>query len=162
MRTVMPLAKPWPVHATHRSLKCAVLRYKMDRLKRRKLCRRSRSVTKKMTRSRNLLTAPPKKKALRRSRSVKARASGVDDAVVEEGDAIVLLIAARKIRQQPIVASRRNPLKPRQRSKASRDRRAMQNQGMKAAWNRGLRDATKVARTIAAKIGVTVTKAGRS
>src|SRR5678816_1502056 len=99
MKTAMPLAKPWPVHATHRSLKCAVLRYKTDRLRRRKSYRRSRFVTKKMTRSRNPLKARPKKKALRKSRSVKARASGVDDGAVEEGDAIVLLIAAHKIRQ---------------------------------------------------------------
>ena len=58
--------------------------------------------------SRNPLKVRPKKKALRRSRSVKARANGVDAAAAEEADVTVSLIAAQKIRQPAIAASRRS------------------------------------------------------
>src|SRR5690242_3629526 len=105
----MPLAKPWPAHATHRSLRCAVHRDTTGRLRRRKSCRRSRLATKRTTRSRNLLKVRPTKKAFRKSRSGKARANGADDAVAEEADATVSMIAAHKTRQRGIVASRRNP-----------------------------------------------------
>jgi hypothetical protein len=50
----------------------------------------------------------PLKEALRKSRSVKARANGADVAAAEEADVIVLLIAAHKIRQPAIVASRKS------------------------------------------------------
>src|SRR5579864_699132 len=104
----MPLAKPSPAPATHRSLRCVVLRDKTARLRRRKSCRPSRWATKRTTQSRNPLKLRPKKKALRKSRSVKARASGADAAAAEEVDEIALTIVAHKIRQLAIVASRKS------------------------------------------------------
>src|SRR4051812_16443453 len=109
MKTRMPLAKPWQARGTHPSLRCAAFKDRMGRLRRRKSCRRSRSAMKKMkARSTNRLRARPLKKALRRSRNGKARASGADAAAVEEADVTVLLTVAHKIRQPEIAANRRS------------------------------------------------------
>ena len=79
------------------------------RLRRRKSCRRLRSAMKKMkAQSRNPPRAHRRKKALRKSRSAKARANGADAAAAEEADVIVSMIAAQMTRQPEIVASRRS------------------------------------------------------
>src|SRR5579859_6029949 len=104
----MPLAKPLPVPATHRSLKCVALKAKTGRLRHRKSCRPSQSATKRMKQGRSPLKVRQKKKALRKSRSGKGRANGAAAAAVEEADAIVLLIVAQLTRQPATVASRRN------------------------------------------------------
>src|SRR5579864_2054065 len=161
----MPLAKPSPAHEMRRSLRCVALRDKTGRLRRRKSCRQSRSATKRMAQSRNPPKVRQKKRVLHRSRSVKARASGAAAVVAEEADATVLLIAAHKIRQPAIVASRKSHWKRHQKSTTNRNRKAAQNRGtsgMKAVRNRGLRDGTIIAQIHVTKIGAIVMRAGRS
>src|SRR5438270_6966218 len=110
MKTRMPLAKPWQARGTHPSSRSAAFKDRMGQLRRRKLCRRSRSAMKKMkARSTNQQKVRPLKKALRRSRNGKARASGAAAAAVEEAGVTVLLIVAHKIRQPEIAGNRRSP-----------------------------------------------------
>src|SRR6478735_7569820 len=125
----MLLVKPLPAPAMRRSLRCAALRAKMGRLRRRKSCRRLPSAMKKKTQSRSPLRVRPQKKALRKSRSGKARANGADGVVVEEADVTVLRIAVEMSRQPAIAASVKSRRKQQRKSAAKRNRRATLKQG---------------------------------